>query len=194
MRGHSIVLKSQMHSILGNMRLHRSSGAMSWEKTPHYSKETTCLLNRFHGVMSRTSSRNLMKKKVGTNIDFLQRQNGSMLHAPEQQRDILSVMMNQNLPIMAGIPTTQEERLMMLARKSPIRGVCTMCMGMSGNGCKIIGMEIITAPQQMEVLGKVALSGFFGVATGTMAPASVGQRFATATTPATATMVSVFAF
>ncbi len=59
---------------------------------------------------------------------------------------------------------------------------------MSGNCCRIAGMNIITAPQQMEVHGKVEmlLTGSFGVVAGAAAPETPAQRVAIAMYLATA--------
>jgi hypothetical protein len=57
-----------------------------------------------------------------------------MLRVPEQQRGIPLAMMNQNLVIMHGMMQTQAARLTKLVRKSPIPGVCTICMGMEVPG------------------------------------------------------------
>jgi len=90
-----------------------------------------------------------------------------MQRVPEQQRGIHLEMMNPNLVIMPGKIQTQAVKPTMLVRKSPIHGVCTICMGTSGNGCRIY-ITIVTAVRPlMEVYGKkVALTGFIGAAAG----------------------------
>src|SRR3990170_8724661 len=81
---------------------------------------------------------------------------------------------------MRGILKIQGVKLMRLVRKSPIHGVCTICMGTSGNGCKILGMHLMTVLQQMEVLGKLdmAPTRLNGAVAGRSTPWTAVRRFA----------------
>jgi hypothetical protein len=116
-----------------------------------------------------------------------------MQRVPEQQRNFPLAMMSRCLVIMPGTVQIQEAKPTMLVREIPIHGVCTICMGTSGNGCGITGMEIITAHQLMEVPGKVALTGFFGAAAGTSTPGIAVQRIAATSTPTTTATSLAFA-
>src|SRR5659263_106166 len=97
---------------------------------------------------------------------------------------------------MPGMKQTQEARLIMSVRKSLIHGVYTICMGTSGNGCRIIGMTITLVHLQMEVPGTVgvALVGLSAAWAGTAPPGGAGRLYATPTTPVSATPAMVFAF
>jgi len=109
---------------------------------------------------------------------------------------IPSVMMGQNLAIMRGMMETRTTKLMTWVRKNPIHGVCTICMAMSGNGCRIFIIIDMKVLQSMEVPGKVEMAppGLFGAVAGTSVPGTVGQRFAATSPPVTASTSSAFAF
>lgn len=64
-------------------------------------------------------------------------------------------MMSQSLVNMPGTLKTQVIRLTQLARKNQTPGAFTICMGMSGNGCRMNGMKITMGLLQMESCGKM---------------------------------------
>lgn len=147
-------------------------------------------------MLFRSSSRSSIRKKVGTNTGFQLRRNGNTQRVQEQKPGIPSAMMNQSLAIMHGMKRTQEIKLMRLALRNPISGFYTICTATSGNGCRISGMEIMTAPQQMEVPGKVEMvrPESFVAAAGGIVPEAAGRRFATPALPATAAPLASSAF
>jgi len=74
-----------------------------------------------------------------------------MQPVPGLPHDIHSVMMTQTWAIMRGIITIRVGRPIQWARSSPILGVCTICMAMCGNGCRMSGIVTMMVHQLMAV-------------------------------------------
>ncbi len=59
------------------------------------------------------------------------------IHKEEIGATVRSVMMTRSSANLHGTMVIQEAKPMKSVRKSLIRGVCTICTAMSGNGCRI---------------------------------------------------------
>jgi hypothetical protein len=95
-----------------------------------------------------------------------------------------------------GMMKTQMMICIRSVRRSLIHGVCMTCTAMSANGCRMCGMTAMMAHLLTVARGKVGMAptGSFAAVAGSTTPGTAGLRFATATTPATATATSAFAF
>ena len=137
-----------------------------------------------------------MKRNTRISTFYPLKLNGSMHAVLEQQPDFTLGMMNRNLGIMLGTIKIQVLKLIPLVIRSPIPGIFTICMVMSGNGFRTVIIQIIMVPLLMVVRGNMEIAPpvYSGAVGGTTSPGTAGQLTASGTAPATtpAALASVF--